>query len=82
MRTFQVGETANFINSYFANIGPNLARNHHLPWEYKGLELENTFDLKRVTEDEVLDTISKTKLTKSSKSSGVPHVKTKILIDN
>ena len=26
-------EAANFLNNYYINIGPNLAKNHNVEWE-------------------------------------------------
>ena len=59
-------QTANFINTYFTNIGNNLARNLNEEWKYNGIEYNGNFTLKRVTVEEVQEVIKKINRFKSS----------------
>ena len=47
------GDTANYINTFFANIGPNLAANFNTPWYYDGLENDNQLDEIVATQEEI-----------------------------
>ena len=71
-------DTANFINYYFANIGPNLAANLNEPWSYTGITMTEAFDLKVFTQEEVIKII---KNIDTSKSSGVQYFSTSVLKD-
>ena len=47
-------DTAMYINSYFVNIGPNLAKEFNSPWYYEGpVAAERLYDIE-TTEEEVL----------------------------
>ena len=47
-------DTAEYINDFFANIGPNLASSFNTPWHYDGLENDNNIDDIVATSEEIL----------------------------
>ena len=71
-------ETANYINQYFANIGPNLAANLTETWTYEGITKPASFTLTDFTEQEVLKVLNNIE---TSKSSGIKDISTSVLKD-
>ena len=77
-------QTADFINSFFSNIGPKLAKNHNEPWEFfgdnqNGQGLDGVACQNFVTEyGEVLKLCKDIKV---SKSSGFEDISTKVFKD-
>ena len=71
-------ETANFINSFFANIGAKLARNMDQPWSYSGPDVQSQFNFNECTIEDIIPILKKINI---NKSSGVTHVSTKALKD-
>ena len=67
-----------YINEYFLNIGPNLARNMNTPWDYNGITKPQLFDIKPATMEEIQPIIRNIK---THKDSGVPHISTHVLKD-
>ena len=47
-------DTADFINQFFINIGPNLAKDCHLEWEYKGPISQGSLSEMYTTPDEII----------------------------
>ena len=71
-------DTANYINEYFANIGPKLAENLSEPWSYTCPSLNPEFIFKKINEEDFLKLAYKINI---NKSSGVPLIKTRVLKD-
>ena len=46
-------ETADFINTFFTNIGPELAQKHNEPWTYYGLDSQETIPGITTNQEEV-----------------------------
>ena len=70
--------TADYINDFFTNVGPKLARNLHMPWEYKGKVAD------RHLSDIIVNTEEITKFVKEieiSKSSSIENLSSKVLKD-
>ena len=60
-------DTANYINEFFTNIGPNLAANFNTPWFYDGaVNQDNNIDTITATPEEVLKFCKKIDVNKSS----------------
>ena len=70
-------DAAEFINKFFANIGPNLARDNNTAWEYGGLVNDERLTEVR-TDYEVLNLCKGINITKSS---GIDHMSSKFLKD-
>ena len=49
-----VDNTAEFVNTFFANIGPNLAKKFNAPWRYEGRDAEVNIENVVTNEEEVL----------------------------
>ena len=45
--------TASYINDFFVNIGPNLARNCNSDWTFRGNNCRNSIDIIRTNIDEI-----------------------------
>ena len=58
--------TAEFINTFFANIGPTLARNFTNPWRYEGRDTEVSIDNIITNEEEVLKYCKEINVNKAS----------------
>ena len=71
-------ETADFINTFFSNIGPKLARNFNTPWYYDGLENNNKLDEIIATQEEVF---KRCKEIDVNKSAGIDSISSKVLRD-
>ena len=71
-------DTADFINRYFTNIGPNLAKQHNKRWEYFGETVEQSIDSFNTNLEEV------NKLCKDiniMKSSGIDEISSRLCKD-
>ena len=66
-------EAADFLNDYYANVGPNLAKAHKNKWEKDKCNIETTssFSFNWVTEFEVKCLIKEIKITKSTAVEGL-----------
>ena len=62
----EVGNTADFINQYFTNIGPELAAHHNQRWEYFGETLGDSIEGFTTTLEEVTAHCKDIKIMKSS----------------
>ena len=73
-------EAAQFLNSYYVNVGPNLSKKQDVPWDKTKctINVESTFSFVWVRESDVLNMIKDIKL---SKSSAVEGLSTRILKD-
>ena len=74
----QDSDTADFINTFFAEIGSNLAKNMTSPWTYQGEEPDSNFSFRNCRDEHIIPIIKKIKI---DKSSGVDHLSTKALKD-
>ena len=66
--SYEILKAATYLNNYYVNIGPNLAKNHNIEWEkskYK-INVETFFNYSWVTEWEVKRLIKEICITKSS----------------
>ena len=70
--------TASFINDFFVNIGPNLAKNCNTEWKFRGLDSVNYTDNIVTNDDEI---IKLCKAININKSSCVDHLSSQILRD-
>ena len=59
-------QIANFMNDFFTNIGPDLARNHTSTWSYFGERVENSIEDILTDVDEVIDLCKNIEVFKSS----------------
>ena len=73
-----ITNTSEYINGYFANIGPNLAHNLNRPWEYLPSALPSKFQLKQVYDEDVINIV---KMIDEAKASTVENMLSKILKD-
>ena len=66
-------DAADFLNNYYACIGPNLAKTHKEKWEKEkcGIKTSASFSFQWVTEFEVKILIKEIKITKSSAIDGL-----------
>ena len=71
-------ETASYINDFFANIGPNLAKVHNKPWKYYGNESLNTIANLKINAGNVNLLVDEIDITKSS---GIDYISSKCLKD-
>ena len=59
-------ETADYINQFFTNVGPNLARQHNKRWEYYGETLVDSIDSFNTDIEEVTALCKDIKIMKAS----------------
>ena len=73
-------EAATFLNNYYVNIGPNLAKNHNVEWEKSKckINVETSFNFSWVSEWEVKRLIKEICITKSS---AIENLSTRLLKD-
>ena len=71
-------DTASYINDFFVNIGPKLARELNTPWSYEGIVADNMIIEIITTEDEVLNLCTKIDV---NKASCVYNISIKVLKD-
>ena len=66
-------EAADFLNDYYANIGPKLAKDHNKKWEKEkcNIKTSSTFSFQWVTEFKVKSLVKEIKITKSSAVEGL-----------
>ena len=72
-KEYEKQEAADFLNDYYANIGPNLAKAHKEKWEKEkcNIRTSSSFSFQWVTEFEVKLLIKEIKITKSSAIEGL-----------
>ena len=71
-------DTAAYINDFFANIGPNLAKKHNKDWRYYGNEMQNSITNLKVNRGTVNLLIDEIDITKSS---GIDNISSNCLKD-
>ena len=71
-------QTADFINKFFVNVGPNLAKNCKSPWNPVGIPQHTTYNIEKTTSNFVSKLI---KDIDCSKSSAIDYISTKVLKD-
>ena len=73
-------DAANFLNSYYVDVGPNLAKEHKKRWDEKTckIEVESSFNFKWVSLKEVERLVKEICL---AKSSAMDELSTKLLKD-
>ena len=71
--------TAEYINDFFVNIGPNLARKVNQPWLYEGTVANESLDEISTTDDEVLKFCKEIDI---SKSSCITNISSRVLKDS
>ena len=71
-------EVPNYINEFFATIGPKLAKDYNVPFKFIGPIGRQTFNFNELTRHEVFDEIKKINI---SKSSAIELMPTKLLKD-
>ena len=71
-------ETSNYINEFFTNIGPELAKNYNKEWKYYGSELNEVINDIDINEGKVFDLVKNIDI---SKSSGFDNISSKCLKD-
>ena len=59
-------KVADYINDFFTNIGPNLAKECNTPWSFYGTESNNILDGITTTPEEVLDLCKRININKAS----------------
>ena len=78
--TYENLKAANFLNNYYVNVGPSLAKQHMKKWEKENCKIKtnSTFNFHWVTEREIKQIIKDICITKSSAIEGL---NTRILKD-
>ena len=72
------GDTANYINEFFTNIGPKLAQQYNKPWNYNGLETDIILgDI----QTDIIEIIKLCKDININKSSSINHLSSEIIRD-
>ena len=71
-------DTASYINDFFVNIGPNLAKKCNTDWRFRGTDCRNRLDT--ITTD-VNEIIRLCKSINTNKSSCIEHLSSQILRD-
>ena len=77
-RAFEGADTASFINSFFVGIGPKLAQNHNVNWEFHGLGVPESCPPFNTQVEQVLKLCREIKTVKSS---GFADISTVVLKD-
>ena len=72
-------ETATYINDFFVNIGPNLAKNCNLPWKFEGILCDNDMNDIETNLEEI---ISLCKNININKASCIEHLSSEIIRDS
>ena len=67
---------ANFLNSYFVNVGPKLAERFACRWNFRGTETMETLNNITVHEDEVIKLCKEINI---NKSSAIENISSKVL---
>ena len=70
--------TADFINDYFTNIGPNLARNLNKPWSFVGEKPDEILDELLTNKIDILELCKEINI---NKSSSIEHLSSEIIRD-
>ena len=76
--TIEADNTADFINNFFTNIGPNLAKDCTFDWEYPGRNSEGSLSDIYTTSDEIVEICKNIKI---NKASCIDNVSSEILRD-
>ena len=75
--------TAEFINSFFANIGPELAQQHQLPWEFRGERCEEDMPDVNFTDEQIIKCVQDIDTSKSSAIEYLPtHIFKRAVLHN
>ena len=64
--SINIEDTAGHINSFFAEVGPRLAENHQLPFEFKGVRCEVDMPDLVFSDDDIVKCIKDLDVSKSS----------------
>ena len=67
----QEPNVADYINDFFANIGPNLARNLNEPWSYNGVMSNTLLPNVIISQEEIVKFCKEIKIHKSSSIEGL-----------
>ena len=78
VQSIGVSETADFINSFFAGIGPKLAQNQNERWSFHGEEIEDSCPKFETSFEQVRRLCREIKIVKSS---GFSDISTKVFKD-
>ena len=70
--------TASFINDFFVNIGPNLAKNCNTNWNFRGEACVNSIDDIRTNEEEIIRLCKEINV---NKASCIEHLSIQIICD-
>ena len=71
-------DTAKYINDFFANIGPNLAKKHKKKWQFYGNEIQDSISALKINRGKINLLIDDIDITKSS---GIDNLSSKCLKD-
>ena len=71
-------DTASYINDFFANVGPNLAKRHKHNWKFYGNEILDSIDNLKINRGKVNLLIDEIDITKSS---GIDNISSRCLKD-
>ena len=79
-QTHEKSDAANFLNNYYVNVGPELAKEHNKKWDKEscGIEIESKFNFKWITVKEVERLVKDICL---AKASALDELSTKLLKD-
>ena len=71
-------DAAQFINDFFVNIGPNLAKKCDQPWSFNGISCAQNIENIRTNLDEIIKLCKEINI---KKSSCIDHISSEILLD-
>ena len=71
-------DTAQFINDFFVNIGPNLAKKCNQPWSFDGMSCDQSIENIRTNLAEIINLCKNINI---NKSSCIDHISSEILRD-
>ena len=70
-KEIEESKTADFINNFFTNVGPNLAKDLNVPWSYEGIQANTQLSEILTTRDEIIKFCKEINIHKASSVSGL-----------
>ena len=79
-KAYERSDAANFLNNYYVNVGPNLAKGHSKDWDKENcrIEVKSSFNFKWITVKEVERLVKDICI---AKSSAIEELSTRLLKD-
>ena len=70
-KEIEESKTADFINNFFTNVGPNLAKDLDVPWSYEGIQANTQLSEILTRRDEIIKFCKEINIHKASSVSGL-----------